>query len=354
MSDFASLLSGLKKTVHQTKRKWEAPSSSSPRDHRNKKRNLSSSSSPRPLLPRDISDLHISLSFLCIGAQKAGTTWLDEMLRKIPHVALPTQQKEVHFWDWHRSKGLGWYSRQWNQQQQQQVAPRDDDTTFHGEVTPCYAVLPVQDVREIHTLFPKLRLIFLARDLVDRAWSAMVMELRNSMLGLQAGQFDSNMNNHTATSNEKKNTDAWTLQQLERDADPDKYDDDFFMNRLRHSTHASRSDYATSLRRWLCHFPKEQILIVPYQQLVDDPRQLLGTCLEHVGRIPNANAMVEKLVEHGDLTKRINAGVMTKPPRPSLRIKMERFLQPYAQDFNKLLRELGYKDWSLNEYSKEP
>jgi hypothetical protein len=95
-------------------------------------------------------------------------------------------------------------------------------------------------------------------------------------------------------------------------------------------------------------------LIVPYQQLVDDPRQLLGTCLEHVGRIPNANAMVEKLVEHGDLTKRINAGVMTKPPRPSLRIKMERFLQPYAQDFNKLLRELGYKDWSLNEYSKEP
>lgn len=37
--------------------------------------------------------------FLCIGAQKAGTTWLDQQLRAHNSVWLPPM-KEVHFFDY--------------------------------------------------------------------------------------------------------------------------------------------------------------------------------------------------------------------------------------------------------------
>jgi hypothetical protein len=33
------------------------------------------------------------------------------MIRRNPRLSLP-DQKELHFWDWNRRKGLGWYSKQ--------------------------------------------------------------------------------------------------------------------------------------------------------------------------------------------------------------------------------------------------
>lgn len=37
--------------------------------------------------------------FLGIGAQKSGTTWLHEMLKQHPQICLPSDQKELHFFD---------------------------------------------------------------------------------------------------------------------------------------------------------------------------------------------------------------------------------------------------------------
>jgi hypothetical protein len=37
-------------------------------------------------------------TFLGIGAQKAGTTWLHRMLSLHPDIGMP-EQKELHFWD---------------------------------------------------------------------------------------------------------------------------------------------------------------------------------------------------------------------------------------------------------------
>ena len=53
----------------------------------------------------DLQDLTVDISFLVIGAQKAGTSWLHTMLRKHPQLWLP-DCKELHFWDWNHSKGL--------------------------------------------------------------------------------------------------------------------------------------------------------------------------------------------------------------------------------------------------------
>ena len=49
-------------------------------------------------------------------------------------------------------------------------------------------------------MFPNVKLIFIARNLVDRAWSAMVMELRDQSLGMKPGEFASGVLNDDATS----------------------------------------------------------------------------------------------------------------------------------------------------------
>ncbi len=243
------------------------------------------------------------------------------------------REKEIHFWDWNRRKGLRWYSNQFprNREGEQQVL---------GEITPCYAVLDEKDIREIKYLFPNVRLIFIARDLIERAWSALLMELRNSILGLDAGVFA------------KKNDESLSpkeLQRIERDSNPDRYDDQYFMDRLMHSTHSSRSNYAKSLRLWLKHFSKDQLLILDYNDLSKKPRDLLKEVCRHIGL---GKSDVYDKIKDSVLSERVNAatGKTRYSIRDSLRQKMISYLKPFAQDFNQLLSELGY-DWRLCDYS---
>ena len=141
MSNFASLLGELAKTAKEAsnfkKRK--------PEENENQRTGTNLKRQDRRMRihettrrPRDFHELNIKISFLCIGGQKCGTTWLHEMLLKNQALSLPTQ-KEVHFWDWHRRKGLGWYSNQF---------PHTCQDCLHGEITPCYAILDIKKVSD--------------------------------------------------------------------------------------------------------------------------------------------------------------------------------------------------------------
>ena len=49
-------------------------------------------------------------TFICIGAQKTGTTWLHKMLKKHPDVWIPKRPKEIHFFNREiLRKPLSWY-----------------------------------------------------------------------------------------------------------------------------------------------------------------------------------------------------------------------------------------------------
>lgn len=53
-------------------------------------------------------------TFLLIGAQKSGTSWLHEMLRQHPDVCTPTRAKELHFFNIRNNfaRGMDWYRAQ--------------------------------------------------------------------------------------------------------------------------------------------------------------------------------------------------------------------------------------------------
>ena len=182
-----------------------------------------------------------------------------------------------------------------------------------------------------------MKIIFLARDLVDRAWSAILMELRNAVRGMDVGEFA------------QDDMDQRAKEKYLKEADPNQYDDAYFMDRLMHETHHQRSDYASALRQWLKQFRKDQILVLNYHDVSKHPRGLLKEVLSFIG---TSDDIAESLGDD-EINKRFNAASdpkLRQPIRPGLRQKMETYLRPYAQDFNALLGELGYS-WRLNDYS---
>ena len=195
------------------------------------------------------------LSFLVIGAQKAGTSWSHALLRRCDRIALPRDQKEVHFWDWHIRKGLDWYIRQFD------YSRKDASSHLYGEITPCYVVLPPSTIAQIHKCFPDLKVIFVARDLVDRAWSAITMELRNQTMGLKAGEFaEGDLTEREQKANKVQQTRKATIsvaqqRRLQQQSSPSSHPDSFFLDRLRSEIHSSRSDYATHLANWFMIYP---------------------------------------------------------------------------------------------------
>mmetsp|Transcript_22384 Transcript_22384/g.33075 ORF Transcript_22384/g.33075 Transcript_22384/m.33075 type:complete len:331 (-) Transcript_22384:45-1037(-) len=323
MSDFTSLLQNFQKSSAKRAIPLKKPKASKRQRVVNENESLSN----------DVHLLSVKIDFLCIGAQKAGTTWLHEMLQKIPGLGLPKNTKEVHFWDWHRRKGLGWYSRQFS---------HSHKNLLLGEVTPCYMALKDRDVQEIYQLFPDARIIFIARDMVDRAWSALTMELRNEARGLKAGEFDIPYEEMNTTMRNK----------LQHDSDPKNYSDDFFMEKLRNWTHTARSDYASGLSRWLQYFPSDQILVLNYNDISEKPKEFLTRVLEHI-QLTGIDNVLETNLTTKELCRRVNRAITPSCSiRPSLQIEMESHLRPYAIEFNALLgQHWPNSGLKLNEYS---
>ena len=71
-------------------------------------------------------------SFLVIGAQRAGTSLLHQILLAHPDVYVPAQRKEVHYFDRYFERGVEWY---------QSYFPAADAAGRYraiGEITPDY------------------------------------------------------------------------------------------------------------------------------------------------------------------------------------------------------------------------
>lgn len=114
-------------------------------------------------------------NFLILGAQKAGTTWLADMLRQHPEICMP-EKKEIHFFNKKKNyrKGLNWYEEHFD----------TCSGEVRGEATPNY-LWTSNDEREkresnrtenipelVHDAYPDLQFVVSLRDPVDRAISA--------------------------------------------------------------------------------------------------------------------------------------------------------------------------------------
>lgn len=137
-------------------------------------------------------------SFLCIGAQKAGTTWLYSVLKRHPQIWLPPV-KELHFFD---TQELPWSLRVKRAFTHRGMIPRwkrlrDQPSRWlyipyplwwkwylalfaptppghiTGDMTPSYSAASPKAVQHVAARLPQARILFLMRDPVERVWSAL-------------------------------------------------------------------------------------------------------------------------------------------------------------------------------------
>ncbi|MAA72656.1 MAG: hypothetical protein CL679_13125 [Bermanella sp.] len=150
--------------------------------------------------------------FLVIGAQKAGTTWLDKMFKSHPDIWTPVV-KELQFFNekflkdvfpWtqqhrvnHAKSAIsyaitGETDCQWDNIKQAVHIADSNEISYEwyevvfdyaekgmikGEMTPEYSLLDYEHVQEIQSRYPNLKIIFVMRDPVQRALSGIKMRL---------------------------------------------------------------------------------------------------------------------------------------------------------------------------------
>lgn len=124
-------------------------------------------------------------NFMVVGAQKAGTTWLFECLNEHPAVFVP-ELKETHFFCppercRHSRKHLGeqWYLN---------LFPSGGSHAVAGDMTTDDMYYGAAE--DIHRLNPNMKIIFMLRNPVDRAYSAYWMKRRHS---LEAEHFEQSL-----------------------------------------------------------------------------------------------------------------------------------------------------------------
>ena len=248
--------------------------------------------------------------FLVIGAQRAGTTWLHRVLRQHPSLWLPPV-KELHYFDrleikrtivdpkerrrvglkqllsldpwlvsyWLRARSDEWYARLFRGAKAKGLVA--------GEITPAYATLDESVLRRIKRLNDNIKLIFVMRDPVERAWSAV---------------------NNAA---KKGAADASSVEKS--------------IKRARESGAAARSAYADTIKRLEAVFPAYQVHYCFFEDLRDRPEALTSDLFSYLGVEPVPPTPVQ-------LPQAVNVAAGSKPIPPEFSRTMARDYLPMVGD----------------------
>jgi len=176
--------------------------------------------------------------FLVIGTQKGGTTSLQKLLEQHPGVYLPPD-KEVHYFSLHDHQPCSWYSNHYREAQPGQL---------RGDITPYYLFHPRAPQR-IRTLLPKVRLMVLLRDPVERALSQYFHARRH---GFEPLELEAAL---AAEPERLAGAEARLAERGSRDYSHQKH------------SYLSRSRYELQLKRYEALFPQKQLLVLRSEDL---------------------------------------------------------------------------------------
>jgi hypothetical protein len=262
-------------------------------------------------------------SFICIGAAKAGTTWLWENLQRHPDLWVPPI-KELHWFDtWYPPQQLGrksafkhrqglpryrpllrhpsWFTARWLSRF---YAALDHGGNYCelfertrspvlGDFTPAYAILDRDVVRQVHATVPSdCRIIFIMREPVDRLWSGLRMYCSQRRIPIG------------------------TL------SDAELYELSLLPE------HALRSDYVSTLDNWSIF--GDRLGLYFYEDMCDDPAAFLRQILRFIGA---ESAWKSPLLHHVS-----NPGDTSTVPSASL---LQRWNRSYAQTIAGVRDRLG-------------
>lgn len=277
--------------------------------------------------------------FLGIGAQKAGTSWLHECLKKHSEIWLPPE-KELHYFDrspqyassptfLHPDQPIQRFlgKESWNQTYRDRckdvftnyrgnrelfrwylkylLLPCSDNwyaslfeqgrDKIRGEITPAYSMLDETDVGKVQAIMPQCKIIFILRNPIERAWSQFRFMVKINK-----------MDPDTSFEEFK----IWVDTPEQRD----------------------RSAYLQIIDRWQSFFTEKQVLVCFYDDIVSQPEKLLADVLQFIGARSDSTTT-------GAILQR---GRVNESPEIDIPANFQQFLrEKYHQDLIDLADRLG-------------
>jgi hypothetical protein len=197
-------------------------------------------------------------TFIIAGAQKSGTTTLHHYLKAHSSVYIPPHPQELHFFDIEENfeKGVDWYQRHFMDAGTEHVAV--------GQTSPLYIYEP-RAASRMAQLLPKVSLIFILRNPVDRAYSHYWHQLKK---GRETRSFEDALAQEPARIAE--GFEQW-----------------------RHFSYADRGRYARQLEEYLRYFPREQMLLLLTEDLSQAPAAVIDKCCDFLDIARQGTRIVE-------------------------------------------------------------
>lgn len=216
--------------------------------------------------------------FLVISPPKTGTTWLADNFRCHPELFVPAIKEVKYFSSLHRVLDRDWYLRHFDPAGMKKA----------GDVSPSYAALPVPMIRRIREQLPDIKLIFLMRDPIGRAWSHArhVHRYRELTFATETAE--------GACPWRRVVSDDWSL---------------------------TCGDYLGHLQRWTSVFPKSNFFVGFYESIEAEPLEFLARIFGFLGVDPHAS------MDHAPVHERLLPGV-PEEMSPSLEAYLRGLLAP--------------------------
>lgn len=212
-----------------------------------------------------------SPDFIGIGAQRSGTSWIYACLYEHPETCLPV--KEAHFFSRERnwSKGYEWYERIFDR------CPQDRRI---GEFSTSYLSDPATPKRILQR-YPQVKLIASLRNPVTRAYS-------NYLNDLKAGAIKGKVSFGQALEG--------------------------------HPEYRDQGRYATHLKRYFACFPRDQLLVLIYEDSLKNPLGFIREIYTFIGI--NASfrpALLDVKVNEGQMPRFLLVNRLLKRTSETLR-----------------------------------
>ena len=200
---------------------------------------------------------------LCIGAPKAGTTWMFDNLKEHPDIwTLPYKSTQYLAGRANLVRRLKW-KRRWKEilnkvnsnnflwhldhffypvindrWYERQFLPAGEKVSI--DISPSYSTLNDEQVKRVKSLHPQIKVIFLLRNPIERMWSHSKLELLK---------------------NKKRNF--------------DEVSSDEFLQFFDSETQMKRTDYLEIIHRWRPIIGQDNFLILFYDEIGEAPFSLL-------------------------------------------------------------------------------
>lgn len=190
-------------------------------------------------------------NFLCVGAQKAGTTTLHDILKHHPDIYLP-KSKEATFFSKEKeyAKGTEWWLNEY--------FSTYADEPIMGNISPDYLYFEDSASRISEALGTDFKLIIIVRHPVDRAYSHYLMTKRRGLESLSFSEAIEVEHERILIDEEAKNN----------------------------FSYLTRSHYIEQINRYLKYFKRENILFLSFE---NDIRNNIDKTMETIQTFLDVN-----------------------------------------------------------------